>query len=76
MASEYQNGKIIRSNSQIGSAFDTAVLVGKLDELTMAIKQKPETNIGIGEITQSVMEIVKSTKQGNTTTYNRYKVRR
>ena len=76
MASEYQNGKIIRSNSQIGSAFDTAVLVGKLDELTTAIKQKPETNIGIGEITQSVMEIVKSTKQGNTTTYNRYKVRR
>jgi len=47
-----------------------------LDELTTAIKQKPETNIGIGEITQSVMEIVKSTKQGNTTTYNRYKVRR
>ena len=76
MASEYQNGKIIRSNSQIGSAFDTAILVGKLDELTTAIKQKPETNIGIGEITQSVMEIVKSTKQGNTTTYNRYKVRR
>jgi len=76
MASEYQNGKIIRSNSQIGSAFDTAILVGKLDELTSAIKQKPETNIGIGEITQSVMEIVKSTKQGNTTTYNRYKVRR
>jgi hypothetical protein len=76
IASEYQNGKIIRSNSQIGSAFDTAILVGKLDELTSAIKQKPETNIGIGEITQSVMEIVKSTKQGNTTTYNRYKVRR
>lgn len=76
MANEYQNGKIIRSNSQIGSAFDTAILVGKLDELTTAIKQKPETNIGIGEITQSVMEIVKSTKQGNTTTYNRYKVRR
>jgi len=76
MASEYQNGKIIRSNSQVGSAFDTAILVGKLDELTSAIKQKPETNIGIGEITQSVMEIVKSTKQGNTTTYNRYKVRR
>jgi len=76
MANEYQNGKIIRSNSQIGSSFDTAILVGKIDELTNAIKMKPETNIGIGEITQSVMEIVKSTKQGNTTTYNRYKVRR
>jgi TP901 family phage tail tape measure protein len=76
MASEYQNGKIIRSNSQIGSAFDTAILVNELKTLNETIKAKPETNIGIGEITQSVMEIVKSTKQGNTTTYNRYKVRR
>jgi len=76
MANEYQNGKIIRSNSQMGSSFDTAILVNKMDELTNAIKSKPETNIEIGEITQSVMEIVKSTKQGNTTTYNRYKVRR
>jgi len=76
MANEYQNGKIIRSNSQLGSSFDTAILVNKMDELTNAIKSKPETNIEIGEITQSVMEIVKSTKQGNTTTYNRYKVRR
>ena len=76
MANEYQNGKIIRSNSQIGSSFDTALLVNEMRELKEAIKMKPETNIGIGEITQSVMEIVKSTKQGNTTTYNRYKVRR
>jgi hypothetical protein len=76
MASEYQNGKIIRSNSQVGSAFDTAILVNELKTLNETIKAKPETNINIGEITQSVMEIVKSTKQGNTTTYNRYKVRR
>ena len=76
MASEYQNGKIIRSNSQVGSSFDTAILVNELKTLNETIKAKPETNIGIGEITQSVMEIVKSTKQGNTTTYNRYKVRR
>jgi hypothetical protein len=76
MASEYQNGKIIRSNSQIASAFDTAILVNELKTLNETIKAKPETNINIGEITQSVMEIVKSTKQGNTTTYNRYKVRR
>jgi hypothetical protein len=76
IASEYQNGKIIRSNSQIGSAFDTAILVNELKTLNETIKAKPETNINIGEITQSVMEIVKSTKQGNTTTYNRYKVRR
>jgi len=76
MANEYQNGKIIRSNNQMASALETALLINKLDELTDTIKMKPETNIGIGEITQSVLEIVKSTKQGNTTTYNRYKVRK
>ena len=50
MASEYQNGKIIRSNSQIGSAFDTAILVNELKNLNETIKAKPETNINIGEI--------------------------
>lgn len=76
MANEYRNGKIMRSNSQMGSALETALLINKIDELTEAVKMKPETNIGIGEITQSVLEIVHSTKQGNTTTYNRYKVRK
>jgi hypothetical protein len=76
MANEYQNGKLMRSNSQMGSALETALLINELKDLKQTIQMKPETNIGIGEITQSVMEIVKSTKQGNTTTYNRYKVRR
>jgi hypothetical protein len=76
MANEYQNGKLMRSNSQMGSALETALLINELKDLKDTIKMKPETNIGIGEITQSVLEIVKSTKQGNTTTYNRYKVRK
>ena len=76
LAQEYQNGRIIKPNEQIGSALDTAVLINKLDELTQTIKLKPETNIELGEITQSMMEVVKSTKKGNTTTYNRYKIRK
>lgn len=76
LAQEYQNGRIIRPNEQIGSALDTALLISKLDQLTKTIELKPETNIELGEITQSMMEVVKSTKKGNTTTYNRYKIRK
>jgi hypothetical protein len=79
IAMQYNNGKLINKGDgaiQLSNGWSTGLIIEKLDELTSAIKQKPETNIGIGEITQSVMEIVKSTKQGNTTTYNRYKVRR
>ena len=75
LAMEYQNGKIVRSDSQISSALELAVLVNRLDNLTQVIQDKPETNIELGEITQGAMEIVKSTKKGNTIVYNRYKVK-
>ena len=75
IAMEYNNGKIVNSNSQVGSALELSLLVNKLDNLTKVIQDKPETNIELGEITQGAMEIVKSTKQGNTYTYNRYKVK-
>ena len=47
-----------------------------MKDLKEIIRRKPETNIELGEITQSAMEIVKSTRQGNTTVYNRFKVRK
>lgn len=77
VAQDYQNGKLIGlgTASQLANALDFHVMVSKLDELTNVIKQKPETNIELGEITQSAMEIVKSTRKGNTTVYNRFKVR-
>ncbi|MFN6013355.1 MAG: hypothetical protein ACK47F_01535 [Flavobacteriales bacterium] len=75
LAMEYQAGKVVRSDSQIGSAYETAILASKIDELNETIRNKPETNIEIGEITQSVMNIVKSSKQGHTTIYNRYRIR-
>ena len=75
LAQEYQNGKLIRG-SQAGSSMDLAVLVNEMKDLKETIKQKPETNIELGEITSSVMEIVKSTKQGNTLKTNRYKIRK
>ena len=75
LAMEYQNGKVLRSDSQVGSAYETAILVNEMRELKDVIKAKPETNIELGEITQSVMNIVKSSKQGNTVVYNRYRIR-
>lgn len=75
IAQEYQNGKLIRGG-QVGSAMDLAVLVNEMKDLKETIKQKPETNIELGEITTSVMEIVKKTKQGNTLKTNRYRIRK
>ena len=75
LAQEYQNGKLIRG-SQAGSSMELAVLVNEMKDLKETIRQKPETNIELGEITSSVMEIVKSTKQGNTLKTNRFKIRK
>jgi len=51
-------------------------LTNKITELTQVVKNKPETNIELGEITSSLMEIVKTRKVGNTLTYNKFKVRK
>ena len=76
IAWEYQNGKIVRDGDAIASPIETMILVQKIDELNQTIKNKPETNIALGEITQSMMEIVQKTKTGNTTTFNRYRVKK
>jgi hypothetical protein len=76
IAQEYQNGKVVRGNSQIMSALDTAVLVSKLDELKSTIENKPEHNIELGQITTSMIEILDSKKTGNMVKTNRFKVRK
>lgn len=75
IAQQYQNGKLM-NGTQPMSSIDLSLLVSKMDELTDVIKTKPETNIELGEITSSVMEIVKTTKQGNTLKTNRFKIRK
>jgi hypothetical protein len=75
LAMEYQNGRLV-GQDVAHSSMDLAILVNKIDDLTEVIKHKPETNIQLGEITQSAMEIVQSTRKGNTTVYNRFKVRK
>lgn len=75
IAQEYQNNKNFAGNVQSGSALELAILVNEIKDLKTIIKDKPETNIELGEITSGAMEIVKKIKQGNTTTYNRYKIK-
>ena len=74
LAMEYQNGKLV-GQDVAHSSMDLAILVNEMKDLKEIIKHKPETNIQLGEITQSAMEIVQSTRKGNTTVYNRFKVR-
>ena len=76
IAQEYNNGKIVEGGNQTRSALEFAVLVNELKDLKSVIQDKPETNIELGQITNSVMEIVQSRKQGNSVTYNRFKVRK
>jgi hypothetical protein len=76
IAQEYKNGKIVEGGNQTKSALEFAVLVNELKDLKSVIQDKPETNIELGQITNSVMEIVQSQKRGNSVTYNRFKVRK
>jgi hypothetical protein len=75
MAMEYQAGKLVHGHKGAES-MQLAVLVNEMRDLKSVIQNKPETNIELGEITQSMMEIVKTTRVGNTHTFNRYKVRK
>jgi len=75
LAQEYQNGRLI-TKSNANSSLEMAILVNEMRDLKEVIKNKPETNIALGEITQSAMNIVESKRTGNTTIYNRFKVRK
>jgi len=76
IAVDYKNGRVVEGATQMSSSMDLAILVNELIDIKRTIENKPETNIELGEITQSMMEVVKSTKKGNTIVYNRYKIKK
>lgn len=76
LAIDYKNGRVVEKASYSSTSLDLSVLVGELSEIKQTIKNKPETNIELGEITSTMMEMVKTTKKGNSITYNRYKIRK
>lgn len=68
-----RSGKIVAlKQDKAGNSFDLKPLLSEIQELKQVIKQKPETNIELGEIVQGAMEIVQTTKKGNTVKRNRY----
>lgn len=74
-----QNHKLQNTNN---GSFENVTMLAELNGLKSelsaikdAIINKPETNIELGAITQSAMEIVQRTKTGNLTTTNTFKVR-
>lgn len=76
IATEYKAGKLVRDGEQLTSALNFSLLVDKLDEVNKTIKNKPENYYGLGEVTQSMFEIIDKQKKGNTIIYNRYRVKR
>ena len=77
IAIDYQNAKQIDRSRNFGNdSLDFAILVNGINDLKDVVKNKPETNIELGQITSSLIEVVKTTKKGTSTTYNRFKIRK
>ena len=78
LAIEYNNGNIVRRGeaNQMTSALEFGIMIEKLDKLNATIQNKPEHSYDVGRISSTLLEFVDQKKQGNTTTYNRYKVRK
>ena len=76
IAINYQNSRVLESHETNNSSLDFAILVNGINDLKEVVKNKPESNIELGEITSSIMEVVKSTKKGNSVVYNRFKIRK
>ena len=76
VAQEYQNGRAMDGATQSASALEFSLLINEMRDLKQVIKEKPETSIGLGEITQSMVEIVEKRVRGNSVTFNRFKVRK
>ena len=76
LALNYHNKQHMEGAYQTASALELSVLVSELKGIKNEIKNKPETNIAMGEITSSLVEVVNTRKQGNSVVYNRFKIRK
>lgn len=78
IANEYNNGKLMSKGDgavQISTGWNSSEVLKKLDEIGRVISDKPEMNIEVGQIVQGAMDIIHSTKKGNTIIYNKYRVK-
>ena len=73
IAEDRLKGKLMYNtevNSTANNMWASYKLIDEIQDLKSIIKNKPETNIAMGEIVGGVMKIVESTKINNTTTRN------
>lgn len=78
LAYNYQNGMITNIGEgavSIAGAWQSELIVKKLDSLERTLKNKPETNIQFEEIIGGVMALSRQTTTGNSKTFNRYRVK-
>jgi hypothetical protein len=78
MAIEYNNGVLVRKGqaNAVASPLEFSLMLNKLDQLNETIQNKPEHSYDVGKITSTMIEFVDKHKKGNTTVYNRYRVRK
>jgi len=72
IAEDRLKGKLVynNENNTANNMWASIKLIDEIQDLKSIIKNKPETNIAMGEIVGGVMKIVESTKVNNTTTRN------
>jgi len=73
IAEDRLKGKLVYGNeinSTANNMWANMQLIDEIQDLKSIIKNKPETNIAMGEIVGGVMKIVETTKVANTTTRN------
>lgn len=78
LAASYQAGTVINSQgaTQLGNGWNTIAVLKQLESLERTIKNKPEHRLEVENVVQGAMDIVRTTKSGGTTIYNRYRVRK
>jgi hypothetical protein len=76
LAFNYRTNKLNVDSAETMSALDFSLLLNKVDKLTKVIQDKPDTELNVGQITQTTLELVEQKRKGNTTTYNRFKIKR
>lgn len=78
VAYKYNSGQLVDLGGRdtAGTTYDLYPLLKEMRELKETIENKPQTNIELGEITQSVMNIVQTTQKGNKTTRKAFVIRK
>lgn len=78
IASDYNNGKIVNLNASAsaGNSYDLIPLLSEIKSLKKTIQERPTHNIAMGEITQSIMQIVEKTTKGNRVERKIYNIRK